>query len=309
MTPTEADVNKRDLIGYGRQRPTGSWPNGARLAINVVVNYEEGSERSFAMGDNDQETMTEWGSYNFPGNIRNLAMESMYEYGSRVGVWRVLDALSAAEVKSTFFACAVAFEQNEQVARYVVAAGHEVCSHGYRWEEVFRLSREQEREHIRLAVGSFERTCGRRPVGWYCRYGPSVNTRQLLIEEGGFLYDSDAYNDDVPYYVELGHSRQLVVPYTSDVNDIRFWSSPGLSDSEDFFRYMRESFDVLYAEAAHGPRMMSIGLHPRMVGRPGRIRSLKWFFDYARQYGDVWFATREEIARAWLDRDKVRSAG
>lgn len=293
----------RDLVGYGRQRPTGAWPNGARLAVNVVVNYEEGSELSFAMGDETQETMTEWGSYPFPAGVRNLAMESMYEYGSRVGIWRVLDALEDARIRSTFFACAVAFEQNPEVARSVVAGGHEICSHGYRWEEVFRLSREEERDHIRLAVQSFEKSCGRRPVGWYCRYGPSVNTRQLLMDEGGFLYDCDAYNDDVPYFVEVGGKRQLVVPYTSDVNDIRFWNSPGLADADDFFRYMRETFDVLYAEAARGPRMMSIGLHPRMIGRPGRIRSLKWFFDYARQYGDVWFATREEIARAWLGRE------
>lgn len=290
----------RDLVGYGRETPTGAWPNGARLAISVVVNYEEGSERSFAMGDPDQELMTEWGSYAFPTTIRNLAMESMYEYGSRVGVWRILDALATAKIPSTFFACAVAFEQNPAVAREVVEAGHEVCSHGYRWEEVFRLTEDEEREHIRLAIESFTRTCGKRPVGWYCRYGPSERTRRLVAEDGGFLYDSDAYNDDVPYFVTVTGQRRLVVPYTCDVNDIRFWNSPGLSQADDFFHYMRETFDVLYAEAARGPRMMSIGLHPRMIGRPGRIRSLKRFFDYASQYADAWFATREEIARAWL---------
>lgn len=292
----------RDLVGYGSARPGGQWPNGSRLAINVVVNYEEGSERSFAMGDPDQESMTEWGSYPFPKDIRNLAMESMYEYGSRVGIWRILDALRASSVPATFFACAVAFEQNPDVARVAVADGHEICSHGYRWEEVFRLTEEEEREHIALAVRSFEKTCGRRPVGWYCRYGPSVRTRRLIAEEGGFLYDSDAYNDDVPYFVEAAGQRRLVVPYTCDVNDIRFWSSPGLAQADDFFHYMKETFEVLYAEAANGPRMMSIGLHPRMIGRPGRIRSLKRFFDFAAQYDDVWFATREDIAKAWLER-------
>lgn len=296
----------RDLVGYGRNIPRGTWPNGTRLAINVVVNYEEGSERSFAMGDPDQEPMTEWGSYPLPKGVRNIAMETMYEYGSRVGVWRVLDALAAADIHATFFACAVAFEQNPAVAQAAVAAGHEICSHGYRWEEVFRLTEAEEREHIRLAVESFERTCGRRPSGWYCRYGPSTRTRSLLIEEGGFLYDSDAYNDDVPYFVEHEGHRRLVVPYTCDVNDLRFWNSPGLAQAEDFFVYMRETFDTLYAEAAQGPRMMSIGLHPRMIGRPGRIRSLKRFFDYARQYVDVWFTTREEIAKAWLIRDQER---
>ncbi|SHO66599.1 Peptidoglycan/xylan/chitin deacetylase, PgdA/CDA1 family [Pseudoxanthobacter soli DSM 19599] len=303
MSSPSLSAPERDLVGYGPRIPAGTWPNGARLAINVVINYEEGSERSFAMGDPDQEPMTEWGSYAFPRDIRNLAMESMYEYGSRVGIWRILDSLADARIPATFFACAVAFEQNPDVARAAVAGGHEICSHGYRWEEVFHLTEEEERDHIVRAIRSFEQTCGKRPVGWYCRYGPSVRTRRLVAEEGGFLYDSDAYNDDVPYFVTVGDHRRLVVPYTCDVNDIRFWNSPGLAQAEDFFLYMRESFEVLYAEAARGPRMMSIGLHPRMIGRPGRIRSLKRFFDYARQYHDVWFTTREEIARAWLERD------
>ena len=298
----------RDLVGYGNRKPTGRWQNGARLAINVVVNYEEGSERSFAMGDDSQEPMTEWGSYAFPSDIRNMAMESMYEYGSRVGVWRILEALDAASVPSTFFACALAFEQNPEVARAVVDNGHEVCSHGYRWEEVFRLTREQEKQHISLAVASFEKTCGKRPVGWYCRYGASIHTRELITEEGGFLYDSDAYNDDIPFFVDVKGQSRLVLPYTCDVNDIRFWNSPGLIQAEDFFQYMKESFEVLYAEAAQGPRMMSIGLHPRMVGRPGRIRALKRFFDYASQYSDVWFTTREAIALDWLDRQGGKDA-
>ncbi|ALM54359.1 allantoinase PuuE [Halomonas huangheensis] len=299
---------QRDLIGYGEQLPEGSWPNGARLAINIVINYEEGSERSFAMGDADQETMTEWGSYVTPPGIRNLAMESMYEYGSRVGIWRILDILRDADVPATFFACAIALEQNPQVAKRAAADGHEFCSHGYRWEEVFRLSEDQEREHIRLAIESITRTTGKRPVGWYCRYGPSVHTRRLLVEEGGFLYDADAYNDDVPYFTEVSGKSHLVVPYTTDLNDFRFWLSPGLTSGHEFLDYLKEGFDVLLEEAERGPRMMSIGLHPRMIGRPGKIRSLKDFIAYAQTHEGVWFATREEIARAWVARGDTSSA-
>lgn len=293
---------QRNLVGYANQPPRGRWPNGARLAVSIVVNYEEGSERSQAMGDPDQETMTEWGNYPMPPEIRNLAMESMYEYGARVGIWRLMDIFAEMRVKPTFYACAVAFEHNPAVANAAVAAGYEICSHGYRWEEVFRLTEEQEREHIRLAIASFQKTCGKRPVGWYCRYGASVHTRRLLVEEGGFLYDCDAYNDDVPYFLEVSGKRHLVVPYTPDINDFCFWNSPGFVQADDFFRYLKESFEVLYAESAKGPRMMSIGLHPRIIGRAGRVRGLRSFIAYAKQFHDVWFATREEIARAWLQR-------
>jgi peptidoglycan/xylan/chitin deacetylase (PgdA/CDA1 family) len=292
----------RDLVGYANRPPTGRWPNGARLAVSIVVNYEEGSERSRAMGDPDQETMTEWGNYPMPPEIRNLAMESMYEYGARVGIWRLMDIFADTRVKPTFYACAVAFEHNPAVAKAAVAAGYEICSHGYRWEEVFRLTEEEEREHIRLAVESFKKTCGKRPIGWYCRYGPSIRTRRLVVEEGGFLYDCDAYNDDVPYFVEVSGKRHLVVPYTPDINDFCFWNSPGFVQADDFFRYLKESFEVLYAESAKGPRIMSIGLHPRIIGRAGRVRGLRTFIEYAKQFSDVWFATREEIARAWLQR-------
>ena len=293
----------RDLVGFGAKRPRGVWPNGARLAISIVVNYEEGSERSRAMGDDDQELMTEWGNYPMPPGVRNLAMESMYEYGARVGIWRILEILAGTGIRSTFHACAVAFEQNRDVAREAVLAGHEICSHGYRWEEVFRLSESEERDHIRRAIDSFTGTCGHRPVGWYCRYGPSERTRRLIVEEGGFLYDSDAYNDDTPYFVAVHGKRHLVVPYSPDINDFCFWNSPGFVQARDFLEYMKESFDVLYAEAANGPRMMSIGLHPRIIGRPGRIRSLSAFLEYARVLPGVWFATRAQIADAWRERD------
>lgn len=291
----------RDLVGYGRHLPTVGWPDGARIAVSVVVNYEEGSERSFAMGDPDQETNTEWGSYPLPPGVRNLAMETMYEYGSRVGIWRIMDLLDRYDIRSTFYACALAFEQAPQVVEAVVKGGHGLVSHGYRWEEAFRLSRDEEAERIGLAVESFERTVGRRPLGWYCRYGPSVNTRELLVAEGGFHYDCDAYNDDLPYFVEVTGTRHLVVPYSPDANDFRFWQTPGMVTADDFYTYLKDSFDVLYEEGARHPKMMSIGLHPRIIGRAGRIAGLSRFFEYARGFADVSFLTRDQIAKWWID--------
>jgi peptidoglycan/xylan/chitin deacetylase (PgdA/CDA1 family) len=296
---TRSSGPRRELVGYGQNLPAGGWPGGARIAISLVVNYEEGSERSFAMGDPDQETSTEWNSYPLPEGIRNLAMESMYEYGSRVGIWRILNLFDKYGVKSTFFACAVALEHNRDVAAAIVDGGHGVVSHGYRWEEVFRLNRDQERDHIRLAVASFRETLGFSPRGWYCRYGPSVNTRELLVEEA-FDYDCDAYNDDLPYFVEVNAQRHLVVPYTPDANDFRFWQSPGFSTAAQFFEYLKDSFDVLYAEGEQRPRMMSIGLHPRQIGRPGRIAGLERFLEYTQGFDDVAYLTRDQIADAWL---------
>jgi peptidoglycan/xylan/chitin deacetylase (PgdA/CDA1 family) len=293
---------RRDLVGYGRRPPEGPWPNGCRIAVSIVVNYEEGSERSLASGDDQQETSTEWGDYPFPAGQRNLAMESMYEYGARVGIWRVFRILDEYAVPATMFACARALELNDQVAGYLRSAAHEICSHGYRWEEVFRLSRDEERARIVLALTSIERSTGRVPVGWYCRYGPSPHTRELLVENGAFLYDSDSYGDDVPYFVPVNGRDHLVVPYSPDANDFRFWQANGPVTAADFGTYLVDTFDTLYAEAAGGLRMMSVGLHPRIIGRPGRIGSLRQFLDHCSRRDGVWFATREQIARAWLAR-------
>lgn len=291
---------ERDLVGYGSNPPQHAWLGADRMAVSIVVNYEEGSERSLADGDPDQESLTEWGAYPFPQDIRNLAMESMYEYGSRVGVWRILEVLARHSVPATFFASAVAFEKAPDVARAAVAAGHEICSHGWRWEEVFRLSEEEERNHISQAVASFMKTCGTRPVGWYCRYGPSERTRRLLVEEGGFIYDSDSYSDDVPYDVGAAGKPHVVVPYTADNNDIQLWLANPLTTSDQFSTYLKDAFDVLYRESAEAPRIMSVGLHCRIIGRPGRIKALDEFIAYAKQFADVRFSTREGIARAWI---------
>ena len=294
----------RDFIGFGKSPPSIRWPHNARLAISLVVNYEEGSERSFAMGDTDQEPLTEWGSYPFPADKRNFAMESMFEYGSRVGIWRILDLFEELKVNSTFFSCAVAFEKNDEVARAFADSEHDLCSHGYRWEETFRLTREQESQNIQKAIASFNNTCGKRPEGWYCRYGPSENTRELIVNEGNFLYDCDAYNDDTPYFVQVLKKRHLVIPYTPDVNDFSFWIAPGFVTADDFFNYLKDTFDVLYAEGRNTPRLMSIGLHPRMIGRPGRIIGLRKFIEYAKGFQDVWFAKRSEIAKHWISNHK-----
>ncbi|QWF22957.1 polysaccharide deacetylase family protein [Nocardioides sp. LMS-CY] len=291
----------RDLVGYGRNGPDARWPNGARLAVSLVLNYEEGSERTFENGDDSQETSTEWGQYDYPPTTRNLAMESVYEYGSRVGVWRLLDLVTEFDVPLTFFACAQALERNSEVAEWIRdRPRHEVCSHGYRWEEVFRLSEAQERSHIDEAIRSLERTVGRRPLGWYCRYGASERTRRLLEEVGGFVYDSDSYADDAPYFVEGVQERRLVVPYTPDANDFRFWQANGPVTARQFSEYLVDTFEQLYREGESSARMMSIGLHPRIIGRPGRVGSLRSFLEHARQRDGVWFATRLEIAEAWL---------
>jgi peptidoglycan/xylan/chitin deacetylase (PgdA/CDA1 family) len=288
----------REFVGYGRTPPRAPWPNGARIAISLVLNYEEGSEQAIPDGDPRSEAGGEAGRVQEPGR-RDLAVESMFEYGSRVGVWRLLDIFDRHAVPATVFACAVAVERNSDVADYLTASEHEVCCHGYRWEDVSSLGEEVEREHIRLAVASLERTVGRRPLGWYCRYGPSEHTRRLVVEEGGFEYDSDSYADDLPYLVEVGGRPWCVVPYALDTNDMRFWRTPGLATADDFFRYLNDAFDCLYREGATTPRMMSVGLHCRIAGRPGRAPAVERFIEYAKGHPGVWFARRLDIARAW----------
>ena len=288
---------ERDLVGYADAPPVVPWPNGARLAVQVSLNYEEGAEHSLLDGPS-RETMGEVPSP-VPPDRRDLYNESMFEYGSRVGVWRLLRTLGQYDVPATWWACALALERNPSAARAAVAAGHEVAGHGYRWEEFHLADRESERENIRLTVASIARLTGQRPLGWWTRYGCSPNTRELLVEEGGFVYDSLALNDDLPYYVAVQGRPWLVVPYTFELNDARFWRG-GLVAVSDFAEYLRSAFDCLHAESQAVPRMMSIGLHCRVIGRPGRSAALDRFIDHAKGFDGVWFATREEIARSWL---------
>ncbi len=292
-------MSTRDLVGYGPNPPVVQWPNEARIAVSVVVNYEEGSEYSLLDGDPRGETSGESPS-NVPIGERDLANESFFEYGSRAGVWRIMREFDRYDIKGTFFCCALALERNPQVGPEIIRRGHEVMGHGNRWEEYYRMDRDTEREAIKQAVESITRTTGQRPLGWYIRYGPSVNTRELVVEEGGFIYDCNAYNDDLPYYTEVHGNKWLVVPYSLEVNDTKFWRGE-LITPNDFFEVARSCFDTLYEEGNTHPKMMSVGLHCRIIGKPGRASGLRKFLQYASEKEGVWFARRLDIARWWLE--------
>jgi len=292
----------RDLVGYGPTPPPADWPGGARLALQIVLNYEEGGERSILHGDAESEAFLQEvvGAPPLPW-VRNLQVESVYEYGSRVGLWRLLRVFSDRGIPISVFAVAMALARHPAAARAIVDAGHEVVSHGYRWIDYQFVDEATEREHIRLAVDALAAATGARPLGWYTgRLSP--NTRRLVVEAGGFLYDADAYNDDLPYWTRVGGRPHLVVPYTLDNNDMKFGTPAGFNSGDQFFAYLRDAFDVLYAESARTPRMMSVGLHMRLVGRPGRFAALQRFLDHVQGHRDVWICRRIDIARHWIAR-------
>ena len=294
-----ADHLTRDFQGYGNNPPDPRWPGGARLALNFVINVEEGSEPSILDGDAETESgLTEGASGSFKG--RDLAAETMFEFGSRVGYWRIARLFEERGIPATIMACALALERNPEIAAHVRnTALFDVCAHGWRWEHHRGLDIEQERDNIARAVASILNTTGKSADGWYCRYGPSVNTRQLLSEAGCFLYDSDAYNDELPYWLNVGDKQQLVVPYSLTNNDAKFMRG-SVDSGEAFFRMLRESFDMLMDEGKTAPKMMSVGLHLRIAGHPGRASGLKSFLDYVASHGDaVWTCNRSDIARHW----------
>jgi peptidoglycan/xylan/chitin deacetylase (PgdA/CDA1 family) len=292
---------QRDFVGYGPTPPQVRWPNGALLALSFVVNYEEGAEYAKPFGDSRSEGMTEV-SYAMPEEYRDLGGESMYEYGSRSGIWRILRLLEEYQVRATIYAAAAAIEQNLAVGEWIKRAGHEPCGHGWRWEEVWLLDRDEERRRIRMMVESLTQTCGRRPVGCYHRYAPSVHTRELLVEEGGFIYDSDSYNDDLPYFVEVSGKRHLVVPYSLVYNDSRFVLPQGFGAPTQFVELTKRAVAEYRREGQSGyPKMMSIGLHARLCGQAGRISGLREVIEHCLELGDVWIATREEIAVWFLE--------
>ena len=291
---------ERDFVGYGRHPPDPRWPAGAKLAINFVVNVEEGGELSVPDGaPRSESALTELGPQPSDVRGRDLAAESMFEYGSRVAVWRVFDLFASAGMPCTVFACAEALRRNRDLCAAIRERGHDVCAHGFRWEKHYELDEDTERDRIRKAVQSIRDTAGARPLGWYCRYGPSLNTRRLLVEEGGFLYDSDSYADELPFWVGEGGKSHLVVPYSLATNDTKFVRG-GIATGAQFYEFLRDSVEVLLAEGARTPKMMSVGLHPRLVGHPGRFKGLQQFVHWLGERDGIWIARRIDIARHWM---------
>lgn len=302
---TQVPGPARELVGYGEHPPHIEWPGGARVAVQIVVNYEEGSEKTFAMGDATNDIMHE-----LPFKLddtRDLAVESVYEYGSRAGIWRLFRIFDAAGVPVTFFASAVALERNPAVAEKLARRGDEAAGHGYRWSNGFEMTRDEEREAIKRTVASIQRLVGHRPVGWYSRE-MSVNTRELVVEEGGFLYDSECYNDDLPYWTQVNGRPHLVVPYSLVVNDCRYVLPQGFGSPEHFVEFAKASLDRLRSDGDAVSRMMSIGLHSRYTGNPARADGLARFIDYAQTLGDVWIARRVDIAQSFAEQYPSDSA-
>jgi putative urate catabolism protein len=290
----------RDLIGYGATPPHARWPGGARIAVQMVLNYEEGGENSILHGDAGAETfLSEIINAAPVDGARHMSMESIYEYGARAGVWRLLRLFRKYKLPVTIFAVAMALERYPAMADAFLADGHEICSHGYRWINYQHVDEATERAHIAQAVQIIRKLTGEPPLGWYTGR-TSPNTRRLVVEHGGFIYDADDYSDDLPFWVTEAGKPHLVVPYTLDSNDMRFASAQGFNTGEQFFTYLKDAFDVLYAEGETAPRMLSVGLHCRLAGRPGRIAGLEKFLAYATGHKDVWFCRRIDIARHWI---------
>ena len=295
----------RDLTGYGGEPPRAEWPNDARIAVQFVLNYEEGGEMCVLHGDDESETfLSEIVAPPFVG-ARHMSMESIYEYGSRAGVWRILELFREREIPLTVFAVAMAMQRHPKPVERALTDGHEICSHGYRWINYHGISESAEREHMTRAIDIHREICGERPLGWYTGR-TSENTRRLVCEEGGFLYDADDYSDDLPFWSRQTSSPHLVVPYTLEANDMRFSVPHGFCTGGQFYEYLCDTFDELYAEGETSPKMMSVGLHCRIIGRPGRLAGLRRFLDYARARDKVWFARRVDIARHWRERHPVK---
>jgi putative urate catabolism protein len=295
----------RDLLGHGRHPPHARWPGQARVAVQFVLNYEEGGENSVLHGDaGSEQFLSEMANPPaFPA--RHLSMEGIYEYGSRVGVWRILREFERRGLPLTVFGVAMALERCPEVTAAFVELGHEIACHGWRWIHYQNVDEATEREHLQRGMALIERMTGQRPLGWYTGRD-SPNTRRLVADHGGFAYDSDYYGDDLPFWLQVRKTDgtlapQLVVPYTLDCNDMRFALPQGYSHGDEFFQYLRDAFDVHYAEGETQPSMMSIGIHCRLLGRPGRMRALQHFLDHVQRHDRVWITRRIDIARHWRE--------
>ena len=296
---TSADY-PRDLTGYGGAPPAVRWPGAGRVALQFVLNLEEGGENCILHGDPASEIFLSEiiGAAPFAG-ARHMSMESIYEYGSRTGAWRILDLFKARGLPLTVFAVAMAAERTPQIIERALADGHEIACHGLRWINYHGVPEAEERAHMEQAMEILTRICGTRPLGWYTGR-TSENTRRLVADYGGFLYDADDYSDDLPFWSRV-QPGQLIVPYTLDANDMRFATAQGFNAGDQFFAYLRDAFDTLYEEGATHPKMMSVGMHARLLGRPGRFRALKRFLDHVAGHDDVWVARRVDIARHWRE--------
>ena len=291
--------NSRDFVGYGSKGKKISWPNEAKLALQFVLNYEEGGENSVLNGDKYSETFLSEiiGAKAIKG--RHISMESIYEYGSKAGFWRLDKLFKENKIPVTIFGVGLALKQNPEVCDAIKNGDYEIAAHGYRWIDYQDIKKSVEKKHMQQAIKIIKDIFGSRPSGWYTgRCSP--NTRDLVFEDGGFLYDSDSYSDDLPYWEERGKKKQLIVPYTLDNNDMRFATNQGFNTGDHFYNYLKDSFDVLYEEGKTNPKMMSVGLHCRLIGRPGRIQSLKRFIDYVSKFDDIWICKRVDIAKHWI---------
>ena len=293
----------RNMTGYGQNSIYPNWPNKARVAVQFVLNYEEGGENSILHGDNSSEAFLSEivGAKPYEG-VRHMSMESIYEYGSRAGVWRILRLFKEFDVPITIFAVALAIARNRELADYLVDQNYDICAHGFRWIDYQYVDEKTEKKHIKDCISVLTECLGKRPVGWYTGRN-SPNTRRLVMEEGGFLYDSDTYDDDLPYWADEleSNNKHLIIPYTLDVNDMRFASPQGFNSGDQFFNYLKDSFEALYLEGKTHPKMMSVGMHARILGRPGRIMAMRKFLEYVKTFDDVWFCTRREIADHWYE--------
>ena len=289
----------RNMIGYGSKEPKVIWPNNAKLALQIVLNYEEGAENNVLHGDKHSETFLSEIIGAQAIKDRHINMESMYEYGSRRGFWRLHKLFQEKKIPVTIFGVAMALERNPEVCEAIKNGDYEVASHGWRWIDYQKVKKNIEKKDMKLAIKKLKKIFGERPIGWYTgRCSP--NTRDLVFEDGGFLYDSDSYSDDLPYWEYKKNKKQLIIPYTLDNNDMRFATNQGFNSGDQFYTYLKDSFDALYEEGKTAPKMMSVGLHCRLIGRPGRFQSLKKFIDYVLKFDDVWICKRIDIAKHWI---------